>query len=673
MNKRQIEILRILYGQKDFVTLSQIASAVGVSAKTVRNNLSAIRAESLKPGNLVTRPNKGVRLTLSPEEYERLVGAGEERPAPADYKSQRDLAAAFLLLKNPLITLEQIGEAIYLSKSSANKAVQEAEAWLAKHGVTVQRGRRKGLSVAYEEYGWRTAMWELFQKRDDLSLLCQNKMAGLHSIDRTCDDIRWFLDGFDAGPAAKILGAFEQEHGILFSYDSRQRLLFHLSVSILRSGKGRAVSVPGLLGYGYDTEFDRLLADSLAKRVEEAYRIRVPGEERLYLQYQIGISEPQDFANSSARQYFEFHYPKLCAITDRIIGLFSRILGMDFASDMTLFHNLFLSLRSMIARLSQGVKAENPLLGHVRLKYPKILAAAWSVSVVLESETGLAVNENELGLLALDICGSVERISLCSHILILCNYGVSVSRLMKVLLEKEVIGIVVDGVISVSDEKAAWRSNCDFIISSIPVSKTFGGKDVVMVDSFLPPSDLNAIREKMQSIRNRKKRRVSVGASESAAEVPGLFDEKFIRLDVQAADKEKLLREMCGAAEEAGFVSPEYAASVFSREKITSTGIGGGMAIPHGAIKFVNRPLISVARLKDPILWFQENRVDLVFLLAFNLTGSAPKDERVLKFYSALTSLLDSEEERKKLRQLKTPAEFARYMNAIIKGEEQAI
>lgn len=670
MNKRQLDILRILHDQTDFMTLSRIASAVGVSTKTVRNDLSAIREESPEFSKLITRPNRGVRLTLSPEEYERLMNTAGEPQVPTDYKSQRGLAAACLLLKSSSITLEQIGDAMYLSRSSANKAVQEAELWLSKHGVTVQRGRRKGLSIVCGEYSWRTAMWELFQNLEKLTLFRQDGPDGFYSFERACSDIRWFLDGFDATPVVKILDRFEQKHGILFSYDSRQQLLFHLSMSAFRSGKKKTVSVPELRGYGYDTEYDRLLSDSLAKLIEETYRAGVVPEERLYLQHQLSMAEPQDFVNAAVRQNFELQYPKLCEMTGRIVGLFSRILGMDFASDATLFHNLFLSLRSMIARLSQGVMAENPLLGQIKAKYPKILAAAWSVSVVLENETGLAVNEDELGFLALDICGAVERISLCSHVLILCNYGVSVSRLMRVRLEKEAIGIVVDGVISVSDEKAAWRSSCDFIISSIPVGKTFGGKEVVVVDNFLSAADLNAIREKMQSTRNRKKRQVSVGAAESGAAAPDLFSEDFVRLEGQTPGKEELLREMCAAAERAGVVTPEYLDSVLSREKITSTEVGGGVAIPHGSTKFVNRPLISVARLKEPIPWFGESRVDLVFLLAFNLTGSDSRDERLLKFYSAFTSLLDSGEEMKKLRQFKTPAEFAGYMNAIVKGEE---
>ncbi len=616
---------------------------------------------------LIARPNRGIRLMLSSEEYDQLIETFESAQVPTDYKSQRGLAAACLLLKKSSMTLAQIGNTLYLSRSSTNKAVQEAENWFSQYELTVQRSKGKGLSIVGEEYGWRIALWGLFQKLEKLTLLQKDERTGFYTIHELCDKIRWFLDGFDASPVVKILSRFEYEYGIQFSYNSRQQLLFHISMSIYRSSKKKIVTAPKLQGYGFDTEHDRLMSNILARLIEEEYGNSVSLNERLYLQYQLAMATPRDFVNAEVRRNFELQYPKLYTLTGCMIDLFCRVLAMDFTTDATLFQNLFLSLRSMIARLSQGVNAENPLLSQIKTKYPRILTVAWSISVAMENETGLAVNENELGYLALDICGAVERISTNYHVLILCNYGVSVSHLMMIRLEKEAIGIVVDGVISINDEKVAWRSNCDFIISSIPVGQTFGGKEVVVVDNFISAADLNIIRKKMQTLRKQKGQQLHSVVSCMQTIHSELFDEKFIWLDARPFDKEELLRDMCAEIELAGVVTAEFVDSVLARERVTSTEVSNGVAAPHGSTKFVNRPLISIARLKEAISWVGEDRVDLVFLLAFNRIGNNFGDERILHFYTAFTSLLDNEEEMKKLREFADPSEFARYMNTIIK------
>ena len=64
MNKRQTDILRILYKNPNFITLGELAKKVGVSVKTVRNDIAVIREELSKAeaGTVEAKPHIGVRL-----------------------------------------------------------------------------------------------------------------------------------------------------------------------------------------------------------------------------------------------------------------------------------------------------------------------------------------------------------------------------------------------------------------------------------------------------------------------------------------------------------------------------------------------------------------------------------------------------------------------------------
>ena len=69
-------------------------------------------------------------------------------------------------------------------------------------------------------------------------------------------------------------------------------------------------------------------------------------------------------------------------------------------------------------------------------------------------------------------------------------------------------------------------------------------------------------------------------------------------------------------------------ANILKREGLGSTGLGGGVAIPHGRIADVKKPFGILARLKSAIEFDAIDRqpVDLVFLL---LLPTAPASEQL--------------------------------------------
>jgi len=89
-------------------------------------------------------------------------------------------------------------------------------------------------------------------------------------------------------------------------------------------------------------------------------------------------------------------------------------------------------------------------------------------------------------------------------------------------------------------------------------------------------------------------------------------------IDVVAADKQKLLSEL---ARKAGLMLDVLPERIFSelckREELGSTGVGGGVAIPHARFHQVSRPFGMLVRLKKPMDFdaVDAKPVDIVFLL----------------------------------------------------------
>jgi mannitol/fructose-specific phosphotransferase system IIA component (Ntr-type) len=79
-----------------------------------------------------------------------------------------------------------------------------------------------------------------------------------------------------------------------------------------------------------------------------------------------------------------------------------------------------------------------------------------------------------------------------------------------------------------------------------------------------------------------------------------ILEENCVALDLEIADKGELVSKLVGLLESAGVVTDreEVVQRVLEREKLMSTGIGGGVAIPHAQCRGASRLAIALARTK---------------------------------------------------------------------------
>lgn len=91
-----------------------------------------------------------------------------------------------------------------------------------------------------------------------------------------------------------------------------------------------------------------------------------------------------------------------------------------------------------------------------------------------------------------------------------------------------------------------------------------------------------------------------------------------VMIDVAAVDKQTLLLELAHKAGSILDVPPEQLFSELSkREALGSTGMGGGIAIPHARFYQVRKPFGMLVRLRKPLAFdaVDDRPVDIVFLL----------------------------------------------------------
>jgi nitrogen PTS system EIIA component len=98
--------------------------------------------------------------------------------------------------------------------------------------------------------------------------------------------------------------------------------------------------------------------------------------------------------------------------------------------------------------------------------------------------------------------------------------------------------------------------------------------------------------------------------------------------------------------------------AVCEREKIVSTGIGMGVAIPHAKLSSYNDFFIGIGILKKGVNWdaIDDAPVRLVFLIG----GPDDKQTEYLQILSGLTLAVKDEERRKKIISLEYVDEILR-------------
>lgn len=141
------------------------------------------------------------------------------------------------------------------------------------------------------------------------------------------------------------------------------------------------------------------------------------------------------------------------------------------------------------------------------------------------------------------------------------------------------------------------------------------------------------------------------------ATIGALLTKENVRLGVEASDKEGLIRTLVRSlpATDPELDLEEVAQAVLDRERLLSTGVGYGVALPHAKTAALNSTQILFATTASPVEFdaFDGEPVQLVFLMVGPTRSSAQhiqilgRVSRIFNDEATRTRLLeaDSEEE----------------------------
>lgn len=668
LSARQYEIVALLRRTEEYVTVREIAEAIGVSQKTVRNDLSAVRnfMKETMLGKIESKAHVGIRLEISQECWEKL----EVRREESHHESQSDQALVYRivceLLKKNTVSYSTLEKQLFITRSVIDRLFPRISRWFKEREICLEKERGAGLTLMIpylkRRYIWSAATVHLATELEIGGFLTSGEEK---RIDRPVRNklYSYLLDGFDLSGVIDAVQKMEKRFGFRFTYEGFQQITLMVAVSVQQIRRRMALDFFAICSRNTDSEFDEMTSSYLISRLERNYGIVLPMTERDYIVYAVELTDIQGFTDLEAKQFCQSRSLELCRFTVKVASFMEDLTGRELRKDDFFVESLFLQLRSMIGRCKYEVRQKNPLAQQVRQKYGDIFVAIHGVTVFIEKELGILMNVDETCSLVLLLCGTLLRSMAVINACVVSNYyGLGSAHLLKERLEREVRDLNIVGEFSLRDLEQIKYCDCELIISSLPIENPYDGRPVVLVEDMLLDYDVETIEGAMRKLRKSKMHGKSLKKVFSSSYA--LFREEFIWMHMKGEDRYSVIEEICSYLSEVGFVTEKFVTSVISREKKLPTEIGQRIAIPHGSAAEVVHSVAAIACLDKAICWGEGEMVDIVFLLAFNPDESPETKDEILRFYKKLVDLLEEPQLYRQFREVSDKRELVRMMNA---------
>ncbi len=139
--------------------------------------------------------------------------------------------------------------------------------------------------------------------------------------------------------------------------------------------------------------------------------------------------------------------------------------------------------------------------------------------------------------------------------------------------------------------------------------------------------------------------------------ISDILSTDVIAVNMDGADKEDAIKKIIDLAAKSGKILDlnKVSQTIFEREKLVSTGVGKGFAIPHGKTDSISDVVAAFAITKEPIDFDSIDGEPVRFI--FLLVGKENLLNTHIKLLSRISRLMNKDEFRERLLEADSPEE----------------
>jgi mannitol operon transcriptional antiterminator len=632
LSAREIQVIEVLLRHPEGLTAGDIASRLGVSARTVHRDLQPASEFFGSRGlTLEKQSGRGLRVEGTAEAREQTLKALRETGTSVLTPEGRRLSLLRTLLgADEPIKLRALASGLKVSVGTVSRDLDGVEDWLADFDLSLLRKRGYGVEVHGAEDDRRRAMSRLIlENLDEAALLPLAEAPGDIRDGLVADHVSDRLMGMIDEDRLRMVEALTGEEVGRLPYAIADSafvgLSVHVALMVERLLQGGKVEVDDdiLQRLRKTAEYEH--ARSLAQAIEEAFQIDLPEEEIAYITMHMrGTKLRQDGA---LERYFETSDLEVASRVKALIHYVEEQTGVVLAGDSSLYTGLLAHLDRAIQRLRENLNIYNPLLSEIKEDYPALfdLVNRGMEKVFVDEE----IPEEEVGFVAMHFGAALDRGQgeFPQKVLVICSAGIGSARMLASRLEKAFPQIRLIQNASLFDLEDFDPDGFDLVVSTIPLPIPSGS--YVQVHPLLSEDQVESIRDHLREkmIRDplREKSldaRLAERASSESLEVFGggqtkfdqmaeatqviaeLLEDAFLERHEARGLVPEAVRVMCESLAGRGLISePErLEADLLARMELGGIGIPGTtLALFHARGDTVVRPSFSVHDFDEPL------------------------------------------------------------------------
>ena len=623
MKNLEKDIVNYLISKKEeYVSSSDIALALNVSSRTIRNYLNTLK---------ITLPNYGASLDvyhgqgfkIQVEDTIKFQKYLQEEEKETEFSSP-EVRKKYILLKllttTDFINSYDLADEVCISPSLLRIHLKEISEVLERYHLSLIYSKSNGYKVEGEENNIRLCIVQECRNTSILDSYFQK------------EENANYISGIKP-----IIEEAMHKFNIAISNESIKSLTLHFLIAIARLKARNEIDISASTRSQIHVTPEFFAMGYIAKKIKEKYGITFTENEQVYMTMHI---------TGKRRLYGHEHLQ--VEVTQEAIVFINKFLrniykatGVDLFEDEELRISLLNHIVPFLTRVRTKFIIQQNDLDDIKKSYPYAYElAVYGLEGLLTQDQ---ISSAEIAYFTLHIALALEKRESDTNeklnALVLCNDVESMYILLSFRLKKELDDSFNSFYfMAIEDfQKNVLEDNYDIILNTTEASISTD-IPIIQLSSRVTDTDV-------QNIRNLTQKLYITNI------ISDYFDKDlFVRI-ASAENKEEILQKMIKTVQKKYELPSNFYDSVLQREEIDSTEFAKYIAIPHSINPIKDYSFICVAKLDKQVRWVKED-VQLIFLI------NLPDSKMTKWFLDTITTILSNEVSIKELATIENFEDF---------------
>ncbi len=616
-NQVELEIIQFLFNdQTKYQSSQSIAEYSEVSSKTIRKYIKSLNGILEEFGAVIEmKRGNGYRLKIKDELrfYHLLDLINEQNKTLENSKTltnnkerERFILNA-LLLENKNLTIEDLADSMFISKSTVSTVIQMIKKELTPFDLNITYDQDGYIIINGVETNKRRFILNYFFSTSYNNITNINVLNGKYK-------------NFSVETIFIIVLEQCREFEIQLTDFVLQNLVLHIALAIKRNEKGFTINK---LEVAKEIEYSKELfvSEKIVRKLENLIDIEFPEDEAKYIALHLKSKSNNKELTSHSKLETE------STLQEQIVKALKQMYaksGILFAIDHQLIMGLKKHFEPLMTRLKLNLKLKNPLLKDLQEKYPKVIDETKKYFSRMPIVSSYEIGDHEWAYISLHILAAIERYKQAHklNVIVICATGLGSAQMLKSRIENEFsANINVSKVISYYQLNDEVLKNIDLIISTIDISASFYNIPVVKVSVFLNEQDVRVLNNHISEF-TLLKGEVEETQSERR-QLKSIFNryfngKRFILFE-NIVTRENLIKEMVKTLTDAS--DPDFVENLNNqmdlREQFGTLAFTKDVAFPHPAQPLGLNSEIVIGVIPNGVQWDSEHEsVKMVVLMS---------------------------------------------------------